>query len=129
MNTKTFNENFEIDRKAKGIKAMPRNAHVEPEIKTADGTNYDPAIIYHFFDEASREVRASTGFRRTDDFLCAFGLKIVAVADLHTNRDAALADGQKFFNVEIEHLRERIRNYEAEKQPENRSLKAVLMSG
>ncbi len=117
MNTKTFNENFDIDRKAKGVKAMPKNAPALPEIKTANGEIYDANQTYHFFDEASREVRSSTGFRRTDEHLCAFGLKIVAVSALHTTRDAALADGQKFFNAEIEHLRERIRQYEIEKQP------------
>ena len=129
MNTKTFNENYTIDRKAKGVKATAKNGAPEPEIKTANGENYNADQTYYFFDESSREVRTSTGFRRTDEYLCAFGLRIVAVVDLYTNRDEALSAGQRFFNAEIENLRERIRKYEAEKQPVKRSLKAVLMSG
>jgi len=78
MKTAEFNENFEIDRRARGVKALSKHT---------------------------------------------------AVAALHTNRDNALADGQRFFNAEIERLRERIRKYEAERictQPEN--LRSVVMS-
>lgn len=130
MNAKTFNENYEIDRQSKGVKAKPKHAAPPDarETPTADGTLYDASRTYYFFDEASREVRSSIGFRRIDEHLCAFGLKVVAVARLHASRDDALADGQKFFNAEIENLREKIRNYEAEKTPARRSLKAVLMS-
>jgi len=130
MKTNEFNENYELDRKTRGgIRANPKHAlAVVPEMLTANGATYDSAILYYFFDESSREVRPSTGFRRTGEHLCAFGLKIVAVGALHTNRDDALADGQQFFNAEIERLRERIRKYEAEKLPANRSLKAVLTS-
>ena len=128
MNTKTFNENFTVDRKSRGVKALPKDAPTLPETVAADGTIYDAGEVYHFFDEASRQIRDSTGFRRIGEHLCAFGLKIAAVGALHTNRDDALSDAQKFFNAEIEQLRERIRHCEAEKRPANRSLKAVLMA-
>lgn len=132
MNMKTFNENFEIDRRSKGVKATAKRATADSAVAqippTADGTLYDAETIYSFFDEASRQIRQSTGFRRSGEHLCAFGLKIVEVAKLHLDRDTALSDGQRFFNSEIETLRERIRKYEAEKKPENRSLKAFLMA-
>ncbi len=129
MKTAEFNRDYTLDTKAKtGIKAMPKNAPVEPEILTADGTVYDPSATYHFFDDASREVRSSTGFRRTGEYLCAFGLKIASVAALQTNRDAALADAQSFFKSEIENLNKRIADLELEKSPGARSLKSFLMA-
>ena len=130
MKTAEFNEDYKINRTARGVKATAKNVELTfLEIPTtADGTPYVVETVYHFFDESSRQIRQSTGFRRKDDHLCALGLKIVEVAHLHTNRDAALSDGQQFFNAEIEALRAKIRQYEAEKQPANRSLKAVLTS-
>ena len=128
MKTTEFNENFEIDRKSRGVKATAKHAPAPEMPKTADGTPYDAETLYHFFDESARVVRASNGLRLIGDYLCGFGLKIVAVADLHTSRDAALSAAQAFFNAEIEKLRERIRECETEKQPRNRSLKAVLTS-
>lgn len=128
MKMKTFNENFEIDRKSKGLKATAKHAPAIDAPPTADGTAYDANTAYYFFDEASREVRRSTGFSRNGDHLSAFGLKICEVSKLHKIRDAALTDGQTFFNSEIEALRDRIRKYESEKQPANRSLKAVPTS-
>ncbi len=130
MNTKKFNENYEIDRKSKGARAVPKFAHAEvPEILTADGTVYDRNQTYFFFEPQAAEVRQSSGLRRDGgEHLCAFGLKVAAIASLRAKRDDALADGQSFFNAEIEQLRERVRKYEAEKTPAARSLKAVLMS-
>lgn len=131
MDAKTFNQNYELDRKTRtGVRANPKHASpIEPPpIMTADGKPYNPNETYHFFDAATQEIRQSTGLRRDDEHLCAFGLKVVAVANLRAERSGALADGQTFFNSEIERLRERIRKYEAEKPPAARSLKAVLMS-
>ncbi len=116
MNTKTFNENFTIDRKSKGVKALPKNAHAEPvEIKTADGTAYDSTQTYFFFEIQTAEVRQSLGLRRDGEHLCVFGLKVIAVAKLRINRDDALADGQEYLKSEIQRLQKRIAGYELEK--------------
>ncbi len=57
MNTKTFNENYELDRKTRaGIRANPKHAPADSiEIMTADGTAYDPAATYHFFDAQTKK--------------------------------------------------------------------------
>jgi hypothetical protein len=56
MDTKTFNEYFTIDRKSRGVKAMPKHATAGPvEIMTADGMVYDSATAYHFFDAPTGE--------------------------------------------------------------------------
>ncbi len=128
MNTKTFNENFTIDRKSKGVKAMPKHAPVAAEIMTADDTVYDPAATYYFFDAQTGEVRQSLGLRRDKDYLCAFGLKVVTIAKLRASRDDALADGQTFLKSEIERLQKRIAEFELEKTNDSRSLKAFLMA-
>lgn len=128
MNTKTFNAHYEIDRKSKGVKAMPKYAHAEPvEILTADGTAYDPSQTYYFFDSQSAEVRQSTGLRRAGDtaHLCTFGLKVVAISKLWANRDYALADGQAFFKSEIERLQKRIQDFELEKAIEPDQLENI----
>ncbi len=129
MNTKTFNENFTIDRKSKGVKAMPKHATAEAvEIMTADSKPFDPAATYHFFDAQAAEVRQSLGLRRDKDYLCAFGLKVVLIAKLRASRDDALTDGQTFFKSKIERLQERIAEFELEKTNDSRSLKAFLMA-
>ncbi len=130
MNTKTFNENYELDRKTRaGIRANPKHAHVEPaEIMTADGTAYDSTSTYYFFDVQTAEVRQSLGLRRDKDYLCAFGLKVVLIAKLRANRDDSLTDGQTFLKSEIERLQERIAEFELEKTNDSRSLKAFLMA-
>ena len=117
MNTKTFNENYTIDRKARGIKAMPKHTAAEvPEILTADGIAYDPNETYHFFDVQTQEIRQSIGLRSDGDYLCTFGLKAVAIAKLRANRNSALADGQSFYKSEIERLQKRIQDFESKKQ-------------
>ncbi len=129
MNTKTFNENFTIDRKAKGVKAMPKNAPASViELKTADGEIYSADRTYFFFDESIKNVRQSSGLRQIDTHLCAFGLKIVSISKLWINRDAALADGQEFFKSQVEDLNKRIADFELEKSPGARSLKSFLMA-
>ena len=117
MNTKTFNQNYELDRKTRaGIRANPKHAPAEAvEIMTADGTAYDPAIIYHFFDAQAGEVRQSLGLRRSGEYLCTFGLRVVLIAKLRVNRDDALADRQIYFKSEIQRLQKRIAGYELEK--------------
>ena len=130
MKTAEFNRNYEIDRKAKGIKAMPKHAHGnEPgEVITADGANYDQGETYYFFDAQTGEVRQSIGLRRDGTHLCTFGLKVVAISKLRASRDDALADGQSFFKSEMTRLQKRIADYELEKTGEKRSLKAFLMA-
>jgi len=124
MNTETFHRDFELDRKAKGVRANPKNAPVvEPEIMTADNADYDAAQTYYFFDEQTREIRQSTGLRRVGEYLSTFGLKVVAVGKLRLKRD-----GQTFFKSEIERLQTRVKEYELEKTTESRSLKAFLMA-
>lgn len=129
MNTKTFNENFELDRKAKGVRATAKSAVVvEPDISTADGAIYDAAQTYFFFDESTKQVRPSTGLRRDKNHLSTFGLRVVEIGKLRLKRDDALSDAQTFFKSEIERLQTRIKNYELEKTPNARSLKAFLMA-
>ena len=129
MKTDEFNRGYEIDRKSKGVKAMPKHAAGAPVIyQTADGTDYDPAASYYFFDSQTQEVRQSLGLRRDGEHLCTFGLKVIPVAKLRANRDDALADGQEFFQSEIRRLQKRIADYELEKSGDKRSLKAFLMA-
>lgn len=132
MKTAEFNKSFEIDRKAKGIKALPKGAAPGfPEAMTADGKSYSQAENYFFFDESAKEIRqiARTGLRQIDAaWLGSMGYKIVKIANLRADRNDALADGQDYFLKQIEDLREAVRRFEAEKTPEARSLKAVLMS-
>jgi hypothetical protein len=61
MDAKTFNQNYELDRKAKGVRANAKGAPPEPleTILTADGTAYDASKTYYFFDQSAAEVRAS----------------------------------------------------------------------
>ncbi len=130
MDTKTFNQNYTIDRKSKGVKAIAKHAPAAqpPEILTADGTVYDSMAAYYFFDPQGDEVRQSIGLRRDGEYLCTFGLKVVVVAKLRASRDDALADGQSFFASEIARLQKRISDFELEKTSESRSLKTFLMS-
>ena len=116
MDTKSFHENFELDRKAKGIRANPKNAlAVEPDILTADGSVYDAAQTYYFFDLQTREIRQSNGLRRDKEYLSTFGLRVVEIGKLRAGRDDALSDGQTFFKSEIERLQARIKDFELEK--------------
>ncbi len=130
MNTKTFNQNYKLDRKTRaGIRAKTKHAPADSiEIMTADSKPFDPAAAYHFFDVQTGEVRQSLGLRRDKDNLCAFGLKVVLIAKLRASRDDALTDGQTFLKLEIERLQERIAGFELEKTNDSRSLKAFLMA-
>jgi hypothetical protein len=117
MKTSEFNQSYEIDRKAKGVKAMPKHSRIElPEILTADGTAYDANETYHFFDLQMQEIRQSLGLRRDGDFLASFGLRVVAVSNLRASLDGALADDQLFFALEIERLQDRIQEFELERR-------------
>ncbi|MCA1623169.1 MAG: hypothetical protein LC768_03510 [Acidobacteria bacterium] len=127
MNTKTFNENYELDRKAKGVRANPKHTRAEePEIVTADGTVYDSTQTYYFFDAPTAEIKQSVGLRRDGEYLCTFGLKVIPISNLRAKRDDALADGQVFFNSEIERLRNWIKDFELEKTTQALSHKPVL---
>lgn len=131
MNTKTFNENFEVDRKARaGVRANPKHLKLveAPKLLTADGALYDPGQTYYFFDVQGAEIRQSIGLKRNGEYLCTFGLKVVPVSKLRANRGDALADGQEHFKSEIERLKGEIQKFELEKPQEKRSLKSFLMT-
>ncbi len=117
MNTKTFNQDYELDRKTRaGIRANPKHATAEAvEIMTADSKPFDPAATYYFFDGQAAQVRQSLGLRRDKDYLCAFGLKVVLIAKLRASRDDSLTDGQTFLKSEIERLQKRVAEFELEK--------------
>lgn len=129
MDTKTFNEHYELDRKSKTARAVPKGAAIEPvEVMTADGVPYDRNATYYFFDAQSADVRTSAGLRRDGEYLCTFGLRVIEISKLRASRNDALADGQAFFKSEIERINKRIADYELEKTTEARSLKAFLMA-
>ena len=129
MKTDEFNRGYEIDRKSRGVKAIPKNAAGESVIfQTADGVNYDAGETYYFFDAQTQEVRQSLGLRRDGEHLCTFGLKVVAVSSLRSTRDDALDDGQSFFQSEMNRLQKRIADYELEKSGDKGSLKSFPMA-
>lgn len=94
---------------------MPKYASVPVEIMTADEMIYDPNETYHFFDAQTQQIRQSLGLRRSGEYLCTFGLRVVPISKLRNNRSDALADGQSFFKSEIENLENRIKYFETEK--------------
>jgi len=128
MKTAEFNKDYSIDRTARGIKANAKRTESTPAL-TADGSLFDSATTYFFFDRSGRTVRESTGLRRVgSDHLGSMGLKITAIENLHISKDDALEDGQKYFINQIDSLRDSIREFEEQKGPENRTLKYLLMS-
>ena len=129
MNTKTFNQNYELDRKAKGIRGIPKTIAALPkvEVKTADGEVFSPEKVYFFFDESTRQVRQSRGLRQHEVlFLGSFGLRVVEISKLRNNRDDALGDAQTFLKNRISELNKLIAEFELEKTPKSRSLKNYL---
>ncbi len=119
MKTTEFNENYELDKKSRGVRANPKNA--EPEfimIRTADGEAYDPSVTYYFFDSQATQVRQSTSLRRdgNGEHLCALGLKVVAIAKLRANRDDALSDAQSFSNWKSSDCKAESKNSNSKKQ-------------
>jgi hypothetical protein len=126
MKSADFNQNFEIDRTARGVKASPRSAIVEkPEALTADGKPFSYSAIYHFFD--GEAVRTSEGLRRIDlENIGSPGCRVVRIDRLRETRDAALEDAQKAFVKKIEDLRDKVREFEEQKTPANRTMKFVL---
>ncbi len=99
-----------------------------PDLARPELQAYDSTSTYYFFDAQTDEVRQSLGLRRDKDYLCAFGLKVVLIAELRASRDDSLTDGQTFFKSEIERLQERVAEFELEKTNDSRSLKAFLMA-
>lgn len=126
MKVKEFNQDYEIDRKARGVKANAKTAPAPIMPETADKQPFDLTTTYFFFDVSTQAVRQSTGLKFEGLHLWAFGLRVIEVSRLRANRDDALADAQKHCNEQIESLREKVRKFEAKKQ--NRGLKAVLTS-
>ena len=117
MKTESFNKNFTIDTKTKrGIKALPKHGGGYPETLTADGTPFNSENKYFFFDESTQKVRDTISLRRVDaEWLGGFGLRIVKIENLRSNKPDALSDGQGFFKKQIESLNEAIQNFETEK--------------
>lgn len=107
--------------------STPTKDAKRPEALTGDGELWQPEIEYHFFDTSARSVRSSKNLRRVGDHLGAMGLRVVPIAELRTNRDDALTDGQRIIRAEITKLEEQIQNLELQKSPAKRSLKAFLM--
>jgi len=96
---------------------------------TADGKPFIISMEYFFFDRQSGVVREVQGLRVVDgEFLGSLGLKIVRIDQLRGSRDNAIEDGEQYLVKEIERLRDRIRDLEAEKQPWNRTMKYLVMS-
>lgn len=130
MNTKTFNQNYELDKTTKrGIRGIPKTVAALPkiEVRTGDGEVYDAAKTYHFFDEGTRQVRQSNGLRQHEVlFLGSFGLRIIEIAKLRNEKDAALSDGQTFLRNRITELNKQIAEFELQKTPKARSLKDYL---
>lgn len=117
MKTSEFNEHYEVNRRARGVKATAKTPAPKPiEIPlTADGTTYDAEQTHHFFDPSTQQVRQSIGRRRDGEYLATFGSRVIPVGRLHLNRDDALAKEQDFFKDEIERLVKRSAECESEK--------------
>ena len=133
MKTKEFNKNFEIDRKRNGIVANEKSKlpsrKKKREIWTiANGDPYIHGTEYYFFDEQIRKVRSSRGLSFDEGNLMSFGFRVIEVEKLHTHKDKAIGDAQKFFLARMKNLRKEVEVLEKEKSPENRSLKNILMA-
>ncbi|MET0753090.1 MAG: hypothetical protein ABWZ66_06940 [Pyrinomonadaceae bacterium] len=116
MKSEEFNKNYEIDRKSKGVKAVPKGTGGYLERMTADGEPFNPENKYHFFDESTKAVRSTIGLRRVcNDWIGDFGLRIVEVKYLRANLSDALSYGQEYFRKEIQILQEKIFDFEQEK--------------
>lgn len=132
MRFQEFNEAYNIEPTAKGLRAMPKRGKsgIRPEAFTADGEPFDASREYFHFESRGRAIRSTQSLRRIDDdWLGSLGMRIVEIGKLRANRDDAIDDGQKYFLAEIKSLREMIQEFEAQKEPKNRSLKAFLMAG
>ncbi len=126
MNTETFNQNYELDRKTRsGVRANPKHATATtvPEVITADGKPFDSTVTYYFFHEHSTEIRTAVGLRLDGEHLCVLSFRVIPVAKLREDRDCALTDGQTFFKSEIERFKKRIKDFALEKSGESHSLK------
>jgi len=130
MRTPEFNQNYELKRQARGVKARRRN--IAPEMSapvTADGEPFNPETNYYFFDQPNMKVRESRGLRRVgNDGLGSMGLTVIAINKLRKDETDALEDAQKYCLCEINKFKQFIRDFEAWKPTEKRSMKAILMS-
>ncbi len=137
MKAQKFNENYSIDRTAKGIRAVEKTAGLKrrkPEIfLTRNGQVYNPKREYFFYDSqpldiSKREVRSSRGLKADNGFLASFGLRVVAIDKLRAKRDSALLDAQRSIRRDIKSLQDLITKLELQKTPENRNLKDFLIA-
>jgi hypothetical protein len=130
MKAQDFNKDYEIDRSIpRGLSAARKDSKPAfPEALLGDNTPFDPEKEYFFFDRGAEVVRGTGGLRRVDaNYLGAMGFRIVAIAELRTDRNDALSDAQRVLRTDIEKLRNQIQHFEAQKTPEARSLKSFLM--
>lgn len=130
MNTHEFRESYEIDRNAKGMRANEKPA-VEPVpvVLTADDKPFNPGQNYFYVDQANMAIRESQYLRRIDpNHLGDMNVRLTAITALRANRDDAVEDLENILVKQIEGLREKIRELEAEKSPDRRTVKFVLMA-
>lgn len=130
MDKKTFDEKFEIDRSAKGIRATEKPA-AEPVrvVLTADGEQYDPAREYYFADRLTHSVQSSKYLKRLTPFhIGDMNRKHTAIDQLRADRIDAIEDLEKIIVKEIDALRDKIRELEADKPPAKRTTKFLLMA-
>lgn len=125
MNVAEFNENYEINRKSKGLSATPKNLdfRTPAAVYTADGEVYDSSETYFFFDSVNIRVRQSKGMQLIGEHLCAHGLKVIAVGKLFAACDDAISAAQDFLRLEIAKNEKRIEKLEAAKTGTRRPLK------
>jgi hypothetical protein len=128
MKNTEFCQNFDLDRSARSPRAMAKHAPVGyPITLTADGAPFSHTAEYFFYD--GQAVRSTNGLRRIDaEHLGSTDLKVVRIDQLRFDRDKAIEDAEIACVRQIEQLRDRIREFEAQKRPENRTSKFVLMA-
>lgn len=119
MDTKTFNQTHELDRQTRrGVRANPKTADALPKdsARTGDGEIFDSSKTYYFFDGETRQIRQSTGLRQIETlYLGSFGLRVVEISKLRTNRNDAIGDDQQFLRNRIAEHETRIAEFESEK--------------
>ncbi len=130
MKTEQFHNQFEIDRSARGLKAVPKPvAPEESPVAIADGSSFLLTKNYWWYDAQARVVRSTDGLRRIGtDHLGSDSWKVIRIDQLHSDRGDAVDAGQKILLSEMEKLRDAIQSLEYSKPKAERSLKRILQS-
>src|SRR5690349_3960183 len=90
---------------------------------TADNEPYNQEQVYYYYDQRTKSVRSTEGLDRTGPIaLGSEGLALVLINILHSNRDDALAEGQKELLAEMHQLADLVEEFESYKTPKERSL-------